>query len=121
MTAVYTVLIGVMLNLLFLLRKFMQFITHVAIPFTGTGGVTQPTIYTIPTLPTLPTEEVCFLRHDAGSCQGNEVRYYYNYFYGRCTGFFYTGCAGNANNFRSEAECLTVCGHLTSKSGLISV
>ncbi|XP_050740363.1 papilin-like isoform X2 [Eriocheir sinensis] len=76
-----------------------------------TGGTSVPTL---PSAPTLPTEQVCFYTHDAGSCHDNQQRYYYNYFYGRCTTFSYTGCGGNANNFQSEAECLTVCGHLTA-------
>lgn len=34
-----------------------------------------------------------------------------------CVPFNYTGCGGNANNFRSEIECQTVCGGSDNSTG----
>ncbi|XP_054423289.1 papilin isoform X2 [Pteronotus mesoamericanus] len=37
------------------------------------------------------------------------TRWYFIAFVGRCNRFWYGGCHGNANNFASEAECMSSC------------
>lgn len=42
-------------------------------------------------------------------CKAWVVRYYYDESKNHCFPFYYTGCGGNLNNFRSEQECRAVC------------
>uniref|UniRef100_A0A8C5RGT8 BPTI/Kunitz inhibitor domain-containing protein n=1 Tax=Laticauda laticaudata TaxID=8630 RepID=A0A8C5RGT8_LATLA len=52
----------------------------------------------------------CQLPPEPGPCQVLQPRYFYSPNHGRCRLFFYGGCQGNANNFRSRSECHRVCG-----------
>lgn len=49
----------------------------------------------------------CFLAPQAGPCGDRVTRYYHDH--GHCRPFQYGGCAGNANNFFSLAECHRQC------------
>uniref|UniRef100_A0A670ZLH8 BPTI/Kunitz inhibitor domain-containing protein n=1 Tax=Pseudonaja textilis TaxID=8673 RepID=A0A670ZLH8_PSETE len=51
----------------------------------------------------------CQLPAEPGPCQVLQPRYFYSPNHGRCQVFFYGGCQGNANNFRSRSECHRVC------------
>lgn len=51
----------------------------------------------------------CHLSEAPGPCRGLLSRYYYDSKSQQCTHFFYGGCFGNANNFRSTAECQAKC------------
>ena len=53
---------------------------------------------------------LCHLPAVAGPCRARHQRYYYNHKVGKCQTFIYGGCKGNANRFRSQAECQTKCG-----------
>ena len=58
----------------------------------------------------LTSSNVCSMQPDAGKCADvNETRWFYDATSGRCLPFTFGGCDGSANNFRSEAECGTVC------------
>ncbi|XP_065291350.1 kunitz-type serine protease inhibitor A-like isoform X1 [Dermacentor albipictus] len=46
---------------------------------------------------------------DQGPCQSWSVRYYYSTEKNHCFPFYYSGCGGNLNNFRSEQECRAIC------------
>uniref|UniRef100_A0A3Q0QPY7 Tissue factor pathway inhibitor 2 n=1 Tax=Amphilophus citrinellus TaxID=61819 RepID=A0A3Q0QPY7_AMPCI len=52
---------------------------------------------------------VCLLEVDEGPCRGNIERYYYNTITQKCEVFYYGGCQGNANNFKSYQECHKTC------------
>ncbi|XP_008329541.1 tissue factor pathway inhibitor 2 [Cynoglossus semilaevis] len=54
-------------------------------------------------------EAVCLLQVDEGTCSGEIERYYYNTITQKCEVFYYSGCQGNANNFRSYQECQKTC------------
>eukprot|EP01084_Bolivina_argentea_P197613 338614_1 len=51
----------------------------------------------------------CTLSADTGPCKAAFNRYYYNQFTGQCETFTYGGCKGNANNFQTLSECLSIC------------
>uniref|UniRef100_A0A8D0B7Y3 Protein AMBP n=1 Tax=Salvator merianae TaxID=96440 RepID=A0A8D0B7Y3_SALMN len=55
------------------------------------------------------SEADCQQAKDAGPCLGMEVRYFYNTTSKTCETFFYGGCLGSRNNFRSERACLQTC------------
>ncbi|CAI9619641.1 unnamed protein product [Staurois parvus] len=47
----------------------------------------------------------CQLPVDAGLCDNNVLRYYYDSTENKCLIFQYHGCFGNANNFINKLEC----------------
>uniref|UniRef100_A0A3B3V0C8 Papilin b, proteoglycan-like sulfated glycoprotein n=1 Tax=Poecilia latipinna TaxID=48699 RepID=A0A3B3V0C8_9TELE len=51
----------------------------------------------------------CLLPRDEGPCDNWMVRFTYDYSSGKCKEFWYGGCHGNANNFRSMEACRTEC------------
>ncbi|XP_073319196.1 tissue factor pathway inhibitor 2 [Pagrus major] len=58
--------------------------------------------------PTVKTA-VCLLQVDEGPCRGEIERYFYNTITQKCEIFYYGGCQGNANNFKSYQECQKTC------------
>lgn len=56
------------------------------------------------------TKEFCFLDQDAGPCTKKEIRWFYDKTDGVCKEFYYGGCNGNGNRFRSRKECEKKCG-----------
>ncbi|XP_075962343.1 tissue factor pathway inhibitor 2 [Anarhichas minor] len=57
----------------------------------------------------LSPKGACLLQVDEGPCKGEIERYYYNTITQKCELFYYGGCQGNANNFRSYQECHKSC------------
>ncbi|XP_076005823.1 tissue factor pathway inhibitor 2 [Genypterus blacodes] len=57
----------------------------------------------------LQPKGVCLLQADEGPCRGEIERYYYNTITQKCEVFYYGGCQGNANNFKSFPECQKTC------------
>ncbi|XP_058472251.1 tissue factor pathway inhibitor a [Solea solea] len=51
----------------------------------------------------------CHLAEAPGPCRGLVKRYLFDSRSQQCQPFFYGGCFGNANNFRSMAECQAKC------------
>ncbi|XP_043352018.1 papilin-like [Dermochelys coriacea] len=59
-----------------------------------------------------PRQDVCQLPAQAGLCDVYSFRYFYNASARRCEPFSFRGCRGNANNFKTKAECVQACaGH----------
>ncbi|XP_049527435.1 BPTI/Kunitz domain-containing protein-like [Dermacentor silvarum] len=52
---------------------------------------------------------ICYLPKKRGACSSRFPRYFYNATSETCEQFFYSGCKGNANNFREIEECLRIC------------
>ncbi|KAG7245039.1 hypothetical protein INR49_023605 [Caranx melampygus] len=57
----------------------------------------------------LKPKDVCLLQMDEGPCRAQIERYYYNTITQKCEVFYYGGCQGNANNFKSYQECQKTC------------
>ncbi|KAJ8737123.1 hypothetical protein PYW07_000394 [Mythimna separata] len=51
----------------------------------------------------------CLLRPDTGPCRADILSYYYDGRQQKCYQFFYGGCQGNGNNFRTRKECHDEC------------
>jgi len=64
------------------------------------------------------SSEECRLPKDVGPCRAKKPRYYYNSATGACARFFYGGCQGNANNFRTIGECERNCASPVDSGGL---
>uniref|UniRef100_A0A023FU35 BPTI/Kunitz inhibitor domain-containing protein n=1 Tax=Amblyomma cajennense TaxID=34607 RepID=A0A023FU35_AMBCJ len=62
--------------------------------------------------PTPPNPQRCFVVPSQGyPCQQSygSQRFYYNYYTGHCMPFWYHGCGGSANRFRSYRGCMNLC------------
>uniref|UniRef100_A0A6B0V8B5 Putative kunitz n=1 Tax=Ixodes ricinus TaxID=34613 RepID=A0A6B0V8B5_IXORI len=73
---------------------------------------TETTTEYVPDAPRLP--EVCMLEPEQGFCHIGEAgtpgfRYFFNHIEKECELFDYSGCNGNGNNFKDEAECKNRC------------
>ncbi|XP_053195935.1 actinia tenebrosa protease inhibitors-like [Scomber japonicus] len=53
--------------------------------------------------------EACVAAPEAGSCMGRLQRHFYNSTSMNCEVFFYQGCGGNQNNFKTKRKCLEGC------------
>ncbi|TMW49465.1 hypothetical protein DOY81_005475 [Sarcophaga bullata] len=53
--------------------------------------------------------EICLMPMDFGYCRAKVQRYYFDIRRMKCTMFFWGGCAGNDNNFKSIEECNNFC------------
>uniref|UniRef100_A0A3B4X0D2 BPTI/Kunitz inhibitor domain-containing protein n=1 Tax=Seriola lalandi dorsalis TaxID=1841481 RepID=A0A3B4X0D2_SERLL len=53
--------------------------------------------------------DVCSLRHEAGGCRNYTLMWFFNSSRQRCSPFWYSGCGGNENRFKTQRECETVC------------
>uniref|UniRef100_A0A3Q0QZT4 BPTI/Kunitz inhibitor domain-containing protein n=1 Tax=Amphilophus citrinellus TaxID=61819 RepID=A0A3Q0QZT4_AMPCI len=51
----------------------------------------------------------CHLPEAPGPCRGMVLRYFFDSSNQQCRRFYYGGCFGNANNFRTMAECQAKC------------
>ncbi|XP_077393247.1 tissue factor pathway inhibitor a isoform X1 [Festucalex cinctus] len=54
-------------------------------------------------------KDPCHLPEAEGPCRGLVTRYFYDGSSQQCKRFYYGGCFGNANNFRSIGECRAKC------------
>jgi hypothetical protein len=54
-------------------------------------------------------EDFCLMTADPGPCTAEEIRFFYDSQTLRCRQFIYSGCGGNNNQFKTEAECLETC------------
>lgn len=61
------------------------------------------------------TEESCRLSYEVGNCGEQLRRHYYNFEYGSCEEFTYSGCDGNPNNFETSEDCERHCSHVQGK------
>nr|CAD7588891.1 unnamed protein product [Timema genevievae] len=51
----------------------------------------------------------CTQEKDRGSCRDFTVKWFFDTEYGGCSRFWYGGCDGNNNRFKSQEECKAVC------------
>ncbi|XP_041962562.1 collagen alpha-6(VI) chain-like isoform X1 [Alosa sapidissima] len=54
-------------------------------------------------------QDVCTLRQDEGKCQKYTVKWYFDTVKKECLHFWYSGCDGNGNRFRTKADCEARC------------
>ncbi|XP_044515285.1 BPTI/Kunitz domain-containing protein-like [Gracilinanus agilis] len=54
-------------------------------------------------------DDICKLPKDEGYCRALVSRWYYDHMARSCQHFFYGGCGGNSNNFKSKVECMKNC------------
>ncbi|XP_063908174.1 uncharacterized protein LOC135126227 isoform X2 [Zophobas morio] len=54
-------------------------------------------------------QERCSLSKERGSCRNHSIRWFFDMDYGGCSRFWYGGCDGNANRFKTQEECVGIC------------
>lgn len=54
-------------------------------------------------------KKACQMDKALGHCKALIPRFYYNTSTGHCEDFTYGGCGGNENNFKTRAECESLC------------
>ncbi|KAL0126026.1 hypothetical protein PUN28_004838 [Cardiocondyla obscurior] len=79
----------------------MDFKPRLLLLFVVIGILTREIVADQPSLCLLPVEQ--------GTCKAYITRYAYNSATGQCQRFIYTGCNGNANNFKSTSACEETC------------
>ncbi|KAK3106111.1 hypothetical protein FSP39_012957 [Pinctada imbricata] len=52
---------------------------------------------------------VCELPPQPGDCGARFIRWFYNKHSNKCSWFYFQGCRGNQNNFKSKSECEQMC------------
>ncbi|XP_031784533.1 papilin isoform X3 [Nasonia vitripennis] len=59
-------------------------------------------------VPSIPSA-ACALPRDRGTCREFTVKWFYDTEYGGCSRFWYGGCEGNDNRFKTQEECKAIC------------
>ncbi|XP_018562161.1 uncharacterized protein LOC108904193 [Anoplophora glabripennis] len=54
-------------------------------------------------------QEACSLPKVSGTCTNYELQYYFSINSGQCSPFWYGGCGGNENRFKTQEECDKIC------------
>ena len=62
---------------------------------------------------------VCKLPSEAGRCQGDFPRFFYDMDMKKCRQFTYGGCRGNQNNFDTLQECQQFCESVMRDQGML--
>ena len=62
---------------------------------------------------------VCKLPSEAGRCQGDFPRFFYDMDMKKCRQFTYGGCRGNQNNFDTLQECQQFCESVMRDQGTL--
>ncbi|OWF52225.1 chromatin assembly factor 1 subunit A-A-like [Mizuhopecten yessoensis] len=58
----------------------------------------------------IPAErKICDLQPDEGKCGARYIRWFYHKGYNKCNWFYFGGCDGNQNNFRTKHQCEDNC------------
>ncbi|KAM4713129.1 papilin b, proteoglycan-like sulfated glycoprotein [Anableps anableps] len=82
-------------------------------PAQGVGRAGCPEFQTTELRPSRPADpssgNKCLLPRDEGPCDNWMVRFMYDHSTGKCKEFWYGGCHGNTNNFRSMEACRREC------------
>uniref|UniRef100_A0A3B5AYD5 BPTI/Kunitz inhibitor domain-containing protein n=1 Tax=Stegastes partitus TaxID=144197 RepID=A0A3B5AYD5_9TELE len=53
--------------------------------------------------------DACFLSQDQGSCQNYSMMWFFDTEQNECARFWYGGCGGNENRFKTQEECENLC------------
>ncbi|XP_018422614.1 PREDICTED: collagen alpha-3(VI) chain-like [Nanorana parkeri] len=54
-------------------------------------------------------EDICQLKREEGDCQNYELKWWYNSDQNECVQFWFGGCGGNKNQFKTQEQCEAVC------------
>ncbi|XP_059194900.1 collagen alpha-6(VI) chain-like [Centropristis striata] len=69
----------------------------------------NPNILPTPELASFTSKDSCFLRQDQGGCQNYTMMWFFDTEQSECSRFWYGGCGGNENRFKTQDECENLC------------
>lgn len=78
--------------------------TFVAIP-----DLNDPDILLRPVLDSVNSKDGCFQPQDQGGCQNYTMMWFFDTKQSECARFWYGGCGGNGNRFKTQEECENLC------------
>lgn len=58
-------------------------------------------------------KNACLLVKEQGVCKGHYLRYHYDVHHEKCKTFYFSGCGGNGNRFRTTDDCFATCAGVT--------
>ncbi|XP_071324339.1 collagen alpha-6(VI) chain-like isoform X2 [Trachinotus anak] len=73
------------------------------------ANLNDPDILPTPQLNGFASKDDCFLRQDPGSCQNYTMMWFFDTEQNECSRFWYGGCGGNENRFKTQEECENLC------------
>ncbi|XP_078027421.1 collagen alpha-6(VI) chain-like [Epinephelus lanceolatus] len=71
--------------------------------------VNEPVILPAPETTTTIPKDPCLLSQDAGGCQNYTIMWFFDSDKSRCSRFWYGGCDGNENRFKTQEDCVKLC------------
>ncbi|KAM6936028.1 LOW QUALITY PROTEIN: collagen alpha-6(VI) chain [Lycodopsis pacificus] len=74
-----------------------------------TCGADNPNILPTPELVSFVSKDSCLLREDRGSCQDYIMMWFFDSQQKECSRFWFGGCGGNENRFKTQEECENLC------------
>nr|XP_040020900.1 collagen alpha-6(VI) chain-like isoform X1 [Gasterosteus aculeatus aculeatus] len=74
-----------------------------------TCGSRSPNTQPTPELPSFVSKGPCLLSQDQGSCQNYTMMWFFDSQQRECSRFWFGGCGGNENRFKTQDECENVC------------
>ncbi|XP_028436030.1 collagen alpha-6(VI) chain isoform X2 [Perca flavescens] len=73
------------------------------------GQSHDPNILPTPELASFASKDSCFLSQDQGGCQNYTMMWFFDTEQRECSRFWYGGCGGNGNRFKTQDECESLC------------
>ncbi|XP_039972556.1 collagen alpha-6(VI) chain-like isoform X3 [Xiphias gladius] len=77
--------------------------------FDSGADLNDPDILPRPELVTVVSEDACFRSQDPGGCQNYTMMWFFDSEKNECSRFWYGGCGGNENRFKTQEECENLC------------
>ena len=85
------------------------FVVHLTFISTDTVAAGHPPFILIKLQSYHVFPDICSLQRESGSCDGYEIKWYYDSSRKVCGRFVYTGCEGNGNRFDDWDTCKMRC------------
>ncbi|KAM9352972.1 collagen alpha-6(VI) chain-like [Symphorus nematophorus] len=74
-----------------------------------TCGTHNPNILPKPELSSFVPKDACTLSQDQGGCQNYTMMWFFDTEQNECSRFWYGGCGGNGNRFKTQEDCENLC------------
>ncbi|CAJ1063129.1 collagen alpha-6(VI) chain isoform X2 [Xyrichtys novacula] len=73
------------------------------------ANINDPDVLPRPELVSFASKDACFLAQDQGGCQNYTMMWFFDTEQNECARFWYGGCGGNQNRFKTQEECENLC------------
>ncbi|XP_041843639.1 collagen alpha-6(VI) chain-like isoform X2 [Melanotaenia boesemani] len=77
--------------------------------FVSGVNTNDPSVVLQTELTSFPSKDACLQRQDPGSCQNYTMMWFFDTEQSECSRFWYGGCGGNQNRFKTQDECENLC------------